>query len=156
MENTRRTFVLSLGASLFTVWFYFGFVPFGHGFLPTMDGSTLNTLIKLAAIPLILAIIAGGGLAAATALASPTEVEATRESERRKLGLAAPAGIVWVVFVASMAFPLGLLGNALVTCAGALAILRILQNAITLGVFRASSGSAASAMGQSLGSYPNA
>jgi hypothetical protein len=152
MANTRRTFVLSLGASLLIVWLYFGFPPLGHGFLPATDGSALNALVKFIAMPLTLAIVAGGGLAAATSLASATEVEATREVERRKLARLAPAGIVWVVFVAAMAYPLGPLGNIAVLCAGGLGILRIAQNAIALGVFRASSGPAASAMGESLGS----
>ena len=155
MENTRRAFVLSLGASLFTAWFYFGFPPLGQGFLPTTDGSGLNTLIKIVAIPLTLAIVAGGGLAAAGSLASATEVEATRETERRKLALLAPAGVVWVVFVASMAFPLGPIGNAVVVGASVLAILRILQNAIALGVFRSSSGSADATVERSLGSCSN-
>ena len=55
-----------------------------------------------------------------------------------------------------MAFPFGPIGNAVVVGASVLAILRILQNAIALGVFRASSGSADAAMAQSLGSCPNA
>jgi hypothetical protein len=109
----------------------------------------------LVAIPLTLAIVAGGGLAAAGSLASANEVEATRETERRKLALLAPAGVVWVVFVASMAFPLGFIGNIVVVFASGLAILRILQNAIALGVFRSSSGAAASTMGETLGSCPN-
>jgi hypothetical protein len=154
MENTLRAFILSLMASLFMVWLYFGFPPLGHGFLPPTEGSLLNTLIKIAAIPLTVTIIAGGG-AAATSLASATEVEATRQAERRKLALLAPAGVVWVAFVATMAYPLGPIGNAVVVCASVLAILRILQNAIALGVFRASSGSAESAMGRSLGSCSN-
>jgi hypothetical protein len=155
MENTRRAFLLSLGASLFTVWFYFGFPALGHGFLPAPDGSALNALIKIVAIPLTLAVIAGGGLAAASSLASATEVEATRATERRKLALLAPAGVVWVLFMASMAFPLALIGNIIVVCAGGFAILRILQNAKALGVFRASPGPEASAMRQSLSSYPS-
>ena len=93
------------------------------------------------AIPLTLGIIAGGGLAAASALSCATDVEATREIERRKLALTTPAGIVWVVFVAAMAFPLGPVGNAIVVCASVLAVLRILQNALALGIFQASSNS---------------
>jgi hypothetical protein len=155
MENTLRAFILSLAASLFMVWFYFGFPPLGHALLPLAEGSLLNTLIKIAAIPLTATIIAGGGLAAATSLASATEVEATREAERCKLALLAPAGVVWVAFVATMAYPLGPIGNAVVVCASMLAILRIPQNAIALGVFRASSGSADAAMGESLGASSN-
>jgi hypothetical protein len=112
-------------------------------------------LVKIAAIPLTVAIIAGGGLAAATSLSSATEVEATREAERRKLALLAPAGVVWVAFVATMAFPLGPIGNAVVVCASVLAILRILQNAVALGVFRAYSSSADRAIERSLGSCSN-
>ena len=155
MQNTRRTFVLSLAASLLMVWLYFGLPPLGNGLLPAPDGSALNALIKFVAIPLTLAIIAGGGLAAASALASAPEVEATREAERRWIAPTAPAGIVWVVFVASMAFPLGLVGNSIVVCASGFAILRILHNVMTLGVFRATSASGDPAMGQSLGSSPN-
>ena len=155
MANTRRAFVLSLGLSLFTVWFYFGFPPLGHAVLPAADGSALNTVIKFVAIPLTLAILAGGGLAAAASLASTAEVEATRQTERRKLALLAPAGSAWVVFVAAMAYPLGPMGNIIVVCASGLAILRILQNTVALGVFRASSGPGASAMRESLGSCPN-
>jgi hypothetical protein len=92
----------------------------------------LNTLIKLVAISLT--------------LASAVEVEATRDTKRRKLALLAPAGIVWVVFVASMAFPLGPIGNIVVVGASALAILRLLKNAIALGVFRAASGSETAVM----------
>jgi hypothetical protein len=153
MENTRWTWVLSLGASLLMVWLYFGFPPLGHGFLPAPDGSVLNTVVKMVAIPLTLAILAGGGLAAAGSLASGTE--ATGEGERHKLALLAPAGVVWIVFVAAMTYPLGPIGNIVVVCVCALAVLRILQNATTLGVFRRGSGSRASAVSQSLGSCPN-
>lgn len=155
MQNTRWTCVLSLGVSALMVWLYFGFPPLGHSFFPAPDGSALNTIVKMVAIPVTVAILAGGGLAAAGALASATEVEATREDERRKLALLAPAGIVWVVFVAAMTYPLGPIGNIVVVCVSVLAVLRILQNATTLGVFRGSSGSHASTVGQSLGSCPN-
>jgi|SRR5581483_8437692 len=135
MENTRRTFALSLGISLFAVWFYFGFPPFTQNVLPMADGTLVNTLTKIVAIPLTLAIIAGGGLAAASALGCETDDEATRESERRRLALTAPAGVIWVLFVAAMAFPLGFLGNVLVVGASILAIGRILQSAVALGIF---------------------
>jgi hypothetical protein len=153
MEDTRWTCVLSLGVSLLMVWLHFGFPPLGHGFLPAPDGSALNAVVRMVAIPLTLAILAGGGLAAAGSLASGTEVPG--EGERHKLALLAPAGVVWVVFVSAMTYPLGPIGNIVVVCVSALAILRILQNAVTLGVFRRSYGSDASAAGQSLGSCPN-
>jgi hypothetical protein len=155
MENTLRAFILSLVASLFMVWLYFGLPPLANGLLPPTDGSALNTLIKIVAIPLTLAIIAGGGLAAASSLSIATELDATREAERGKLALLAPAGVVWVAFVATMAYPLGSIGTAVVVLVSVLAILRILQNATTLGVFRASSGSADSAADRSLGSCSN-
>ena len=132
MENTRRSFALSLGVSLLAVWVYFGFPPLSLAALS--EGTFFNTLAKIIAIPLTLAIIAGGGLAAAAALGSVTDDEATREIERRKLALAAPAGVIWVLFVGLMAFPLGPVGNAIVIGAGGLAVLRIVQNALTLGI----------------------
>jgi hypothetical protein len=155
MENTRWTCVLSLGISLLVVWLYFGVPPLSRGVLPAPDGSALNAAIAMAAMPLTLAILVGGGLAAAGALSSATEVEATRQAERRKVALQAPAGMVWVVFVAAMAYPLGPAGNIIVVCASVMAILRILQNAIALGVFRAASGPGAAAMDASLGSGSN-
>jgi hypothetical protein len=137
MDSTRRAFFLSLAVSLFTAWFYFGFPPLTQGILPMNEGTLVNTLIKIVAIPLTLAIIAGGGLAAAYALAIATDLGEIPDAERRKLALAVPAGIVWVVFVAMMAFPLGPVGNAIVVGASALAILRMLQNTFTLGVLNA-------------------
>jgi hypothetical protein len=137
MGNTRRTFVLSLGVSLAAVWLYFGFPPFGQGAVPMTEGTLLNTLAKIVAIPLTLAIIGVGGLAAASALSCETDDTATREVERRKLALTTPAGIIWVIFVAAMAFPLGPVGNAIVVGASVLAVIRILQNAMALGIFQA-------------------
>jgi hypothetical protein len=133
MENTRRTFALSVGVSLFAASLYFGFPPFN---LVPVEGGLLNTLAKIVAIPLTLAIIGVGGLAAASALSCETDDATTREAERRKLALTTPAGIVWVIFVAAMAFPLGPVGNAIVVGASVLAVIRILQNAMALGIFQ--------------------
>jgi hypothetical protein len=138
MENTRRNFVLSLAMSLITVWLYFGFYPFSHTIFPMTEGAALNTLMQMAAIPLMLAIVVGGGLATASAITSAIESEATRKAERRKLALLAPPAVVWILFMAAMALPLGPVANVIVVCVSALAIMRILQNVASLGVFRSS------------------
>ena len=149
MENTRRNFALSLMASSITVWLYFGFYPFSHSVFPMVEGEALNTLMQVLAVPLMVAIVVGGGLAAARAL------DATLETERSKLALVAPPGIVWVVFMAAMAFPLGPVGNGLVAAAAAAAIMRILQNVIDLGTLR-SSRPEGLATGQPLRASPSA
>lgn len=134
MDNTRRAFAVSLAVSFLAVWLYFGCPPLGPG--PMAEGTLANGLAKIVVIPLTLAIIAGGGLAAASALGSVTDKAATRESERRRLALTAPAGIIWIVFVAAMAFPLGLVGNVMVLGASALGVIHILRCAIALGIFQ--------------------
>ena len=91
MESTRRAFFFSLAVSLFTAWFYFGFPPLTQGVLPMNEGTLVNTLIKIVAIPLTLAIIAGGGLAAAYALGIATDRRRnSRRPSGRKLALAGP------------------------------------------------------------------
>lgn len=135
MGNTRRSFALSLGASVLAVWLYFGCPPFGPGPSSMTEGALWNILAKVAVIPLVLAILAGGGLAAARALGSLTGDAATLETERRTLALTAPAGITWIMFVAVMAFPLGPVGNVFVIGSSILAILLILRNALALGIF---------------------
>jgi hypothetical protein len=138
MGSTRRTFALSLGVSALAVWVYFGLPPWTGLFASMDDGSVLNWLAKMLAIPLTLAIIAGAGLAAANALSSGGDVAADRDEERRRLALTAAPGSVWVAFVAAMAFPLGPVGNALVVAVAVLAVMRMLQNAVAAGVFRSS------------------
>ena len=138
MRNTRRTFALSLAVSMLALWLYFGLPPFGPGSVPMTEGTMGNFLAKIIIIPLTLAIVGIGGLAAADALGSAPDSAAARQSERRKLAHATPAGIAWIVFVAGTAYPLGPVGNAAAICASALAIVHILRNAVTLGVFRAS------------------
>jgi hypothetical protein len=136
MASTRRNFVLSLAMSLIVTWLYFGFYPFGAAILPGTEGAALNTLMQIVAIPLTLAIIVGGGLAAASALASPIEDETAREAERRKMALLAPPAVAWIVFMAAMAMVLGRFAQISVVAVSALAILRIAQNMVRLGVLR--------------------
>ena len=136
MKNARRNFMLSLAMSSITVWLYFGFYPYSHSIFPMTEGAVLNELMQMLAIPLLLAILVGGGLAAASAITSAIESEATRETERRKLALLAPPAVVWILFMAAMALPLGPVANGIVVCVSALAIMRILQNIVRLGVFR--------------------
>jgi len=136
MENTRRNFAVSLAVSMVLVWIYFGYPTLGGGPLPLAEGSLSNSLAKMAAIPLTLAIFGGGGLAAASALGDVADRATSREVHRRRLALTAPPGIAWIVLVAATAFPMGLLGDLAVLGAGALSIFDILRNTIVLGVFR--------------------
>jgi hypothetical protein len=135
MDNMARTFALSLATSLALVWLYFGLDPLASATLPAPEGSVLNGLMKIVAIPLTLLIVVGGGLAACAALDDVADA-AGRVAQVRKIALCAPAGIVWIVFMATLVVPLGALGNVLVVGASLYAIVRIAQNVMSASAIR--------------------
>src|ERR1700682_6504901 len=96
MSSLRATFWLSLIGSLGLVWLYFGFYPVGSSFLPAEDGTFVNTLMKIVAIPLVLAIIVGGGLAVARLSGIDPDDRLELEQNRRDFAMYGPPALVWI------------------------------------------------------------
>jgi hypothetical protein len=63
-----------------------------YGIFPPAEGSMLNDVMRIVAIPFVLLVIVGGGLAAAYALST----DALSDRQRLWVVLTAPPGILWI------------------------------------------------------------
>jgi len=94
LKNRRIAFAISLITSLGLFWLYTGFYPLGTGYgvFPPAEGTMLNAVMRVIAVPLALLLIVGGGIAAAVALFDYP----INERRRTALAIIAPLGIPWV------------------------------------------------------------
>lgn len=97
LKNRRIAFVASAIVSALLFWLYYGFYPLGtgSGIFPPAEGTLLNDVMRLVAIPLTLLLIVGGGIAVASALSD----HAADDRRRTVLAIVTPFGIPWVFVI---------------------------------------------------------
>lgn len=98
-RDYRRVFMTSALISAALLWLYTGLAPVGTsgGIFPPAQGTLLNEVMRIIALPLAVLIIAGGGVAALSAL------KAQEEGNDLMFAITAPPGILWVFFLVRLA-----------------------------------------------------